>query len=147
MYARMKGLVAGFAILAVAACADTNQPLVPPADLAANSHGNLRFSVSTSHTQEDPQTATGTRRGIDFTGSVTTGNPCYNVSAAHQTSGSSVTLTVTATSTGGFCTQVITYHNYDGAVSQLSAGTYDFTVVHVVNGSSYVAYQDTVTVG
>jgi hypothetical protein len=140
MYARMKGLVAGVAILTVAACADTNQPLVPPADVAASSHGNLRFSVSTSHTQEDPQTAVGTRRGIDFTGSVTTGDPCYDVSAVHQTSGSDVTLTVTATSTGAFCTQVITYHNYEGAISQLDSGTYDFTVVHVVNGSSYVAY-------
>jgi hypothetical protein len=147
MYAPIKGLVAGFAILGLAACGDANQPLVPPGELAATSHGgSLQFSVTSSHSVQFDQTATGARRAIEFTGSVTTGTPCYNVTADHETVGSDVTLTVTATDTGEPCILLITYQNYEGKISGLAAGTYEFTVVHDVNGDQTVAYQDTVTV-
>ena len=107
---------------------------------------SLTFTYTQSQTTQDPQTASGATRAIDFGGSVTTGTPCYDVSATHDAQPGAVTVTVSANDTGEICTQVITYNNYQGRVRGLSAGTYDFTVVHNVNGTSSVAFSGQVTV-
>lgn len=106
----------------------------------------LTFSSTQSNSSETPQTASGAAGAIDFTGSLTTGTPCYDVTASHSTQSNTVTVTVTASSTGGFCSQVITYNNYTGRVSGLAAGTYTFTVIHNTEGSASTAYTGTVTV-
>lgn len=108
--------------------------------------GTLTFSSTQSYSEQTPQTASGGVGTINFTGSLTTGTPCYNVSASHSGRRNTVTLTVTAASTGGICTQVVTNNNYTGNISGLAAGTYTFNVVHVTNGSSETAYSSTVTV-
>lgn len=118
-----------------------------PADAAAQDDAQqLTFSSSQSQSSQTAQSATGGRGRIDFAGSLQTSTPCYTLSAAQTVSGSDVTVTVTATPTGGICAQVITYNNYTGRVSGLSAGTYNFTVVHVVGSTSTTAYSSTVTV-
>jgi hypothetical protein len=108
--------------------------------------GTLTFTATQSYSEATPQTASGGVGAINFTGSVTTGTPCYSVSASHANRRGVITLTVSAASTGGICTQVITNNNYTGSISGLPAGTYTFNVVHVVNGSSETAYSSPVTV-
>jgi hypothetical protein len=145
-----RGLLA-MALLAGAACdgAPTASPAVAEADggaARAQSPGVLAFSATQSYGEQTPQTASGSLASIDFTGSVTTGAPCYVVTGAHETHGSNVTLTVTATRTGQVCAQVVTYNNYQGSVTALTPGTYTFTVIHSVNNNRTTAYSGTVVV-
>jgi uncharacterized protein (DUF2141 family) len=68
------------------------------------------------------------------------------VSASQANRKGVITLTVTAASTGGICTQVITNNNYTGSISGLAPGSYTFNVVHSTGGgSSETAYSSTVT--
>lgn len=53
---------------------------------------------------------------------------------------------MTAAPTDGICAQVITYHNYTGAVSGLAPGTYDFQIVEAVGGRSTTVLTQQVTV-
>lgn len=148
MYATLKGLAAIVTLAAAAACTDLrSEPLLPAPETAleAKAGGTLTFTSTTSHSEEWPQTAVGTTGAIEFTGSLTTSTPCFDVRAAHRASGSTITLTVTARSTGGTCIQVITHHNYQGAVSKLAPGTYTFEVVHDVGGRQTV-FSEMVTV-
>ena len=151
----MKAIKTGLmtiALLAATAACDgaptASSAFISPTDEAAlaQAKSRLTFSYTQSNTDQTAQTSSGSVGAIDFTGSVTTGTPCYDVTADHTVRGSSVTLTVTATSTGGICTQVITYNNYQGDISRLSPGTYDFTVVHDVNGNTSTAHTSTVVV-
>ena len=151
----MKAVIGGLTSIllagALAACdgsPTTASAFVSETDAAAMSHhtSSLTFAYTQSQTTQDPQTASGSLGGIDFGGSVTTGTPCYEVSASHTARRNAVTVTVSADATGGICTQVITYNNYTGRVSGLAAGTYDFTVVHDVNGNRQTAFSGTVTV-
>lgn len=150
MNALTKGLMTVVMAAATAACdgAPTAASAFAPESegIAMAKQSRLSFSSTQSYDTQTAQTASGTSGAIDFTGSLTTSTPCYDVSASHQTQSNAVTVTVTASSTGGICTQVITYNNYTGTVSGLSAGTYDFTVVHENGGSSTTAFNGTVTV-
>ena len=150
MNAMTKGLLT-IALLASAACdgaPTASSAFAAPTDgpSFAQSPGVLTFSSTQSYSEETPQTASGGLARIDFTGSVTTGTPCYTVTGSHTARNGNVTVTVTATGTGGICTQVITHNNYQGSVAGLTPGTYDFTVVHNVNGSRTTAYTSTVVV-
>jgi hypothetical protein len=109
---------------------------------AAMMFAQLTFSSTQSYSDETPFSATGGAGTISFTGSLMTGTPCYTVSGGLRQSGKRITVTVTAQSTGGICTQVITHNNYQGQVTGLAAGTYDF---RIVQGSS-TAYTQSVTV-
>ena len=136
----MKALTRGLMTLVLSAAAaacdgspTTASALVPGGEgiAAARQPGStLTFAVTQSQQTQGTQTATGGVGGIDFTGSLTTGTPCYTVTASHTGLRSDVTVTVSASSDGGICTQVITYNNYTGRVSGLAAGTYNFTVLH-----------------
>ena len=106
----------------------------------------LTFSSTQSQQTQSGQTASGSVGGIDFGGSLTTGTPCYSVTASHSQRRNNVTVTVTATDNGGICTQVITHNNYTGRVSGLAAGTYNFSVVHEGGFNSGTAFSGTVTV-
>lgn len=150
MNALTKGLMTVVLAAATAACdgSPTTASALAPEDgaIAMAKQSRLTFSSTQSYETQTPQTATGGSGAIDFTGSLTTGNPCYSVSATHRTGGSDVTVTVSASSTGGFCAQVITHNNYTGTVSNLAAGVYTFNVVHDVGGSRSTAYTGVVTV-
>lgn len=153
----MKGLTKGLAamVLAMAAAACDGSPTGTSAFVsendgiaAARQPGSvLTFTSTQSQTEQSPQTASGGLAGIDFTGSLTTGTPCYTVTAAHTDRRNSIRVTVAAASTGGICAQVITHNNYTGRVSGLAAGTYEFTVVHQGGfGGTQTAFSGTVTV-
>jgi hypothetical protein len=151
MYTTIRGCIAVAALAAAAACSDAGAPtepsfLTPPEAAQAKAPSRLTFSSTQSYETQTPQTATGGVGTIDFTGSLTTGTPCYDVSAAHRSGPGQVTVTVSAVSTGGICAQVITHNNYQGRVSNLAPGTYTFTVIHEVNGSRTTAYTSTVVV-
>lgn len=152
MNAMTKGLLT-IALLATAACdgAPTASsafasPTDGPAFAEVSAAATLSFSYTQSGSTESPQTATGGTGSINFTGSLTTPTPCYELSATQGQRRNNITVTVTAAGTGGFCTQVITNNNYQGTVSGLTAGTYNFTVVEVVNGSQTTAYSGPVVV-
>ena len=152
MNALTKGLMTIALLAATAACdgsPTTASALVSDQDgvsMAKQQQSRLTFSSTQSYEAQADQTASGAVGAINFTGSLTTGTPCYNVSATHQSGSTSVTVTVTASSSGGFCSQVITYNNYTGSVSNLAAGTYNFTVIHEVGGSRTTAFSGPVTV-
>lgn len=107
---------------------------------------SLSFTSTKDYSNATAQTATGGTGSISFTGSVQTSTPCVNVTASESTRKSVITVTVTATNTGDFCTQVITNNNYEGTLSGLAAGTYTFNVVHNVNGSTSTAYSSSIVV-
>lgn len=148
----MKGVSKGLMVLALAAVAGCDgsptsvSARVPANGLAAQSPGVLTFASAPSQTERAPQTASGGLAGIDFTGSLVTGTPCYTASATHEAQASSVTVTVTGTRTGDVCAQVVTYHNYTGRVSALLPGTYNFTVIHRVGANTTTAFSGPVTV-
>lgn len=150
MKALAKGLMTIALLAATTACdgAPTgSSAFISESDgIAMSKQSRLTFNSTQSNTTQTAQTASGGSGAIDFTGSVTTGDPCYDVSATHQAGTTEVTVTVTASSTGDICSQVITYNNYSGRVSGLAAGVYTFTVVHDVNGSSSTAFTGLVTV-
>lgn len=146
----IQALAVAAGMFAAAGCADVTAPAPAQAEtVAAASAGEkstLTFSSTTSSEGGQATSATGGAGVIDFQGSLQTGNPCYDVTGSHREQGSRVKVTVTARSTGGFCIQVITWHNYNGQVSGLSAGTYDFEIVHVVGNDSQTVYSQPVTV-
>jgi hypothetical protein len=151
----MKTIASGLLTIALfaATAACDGAPTAPQARSSAadgaslvQSPGVLAFTHTRSSGERTPQTASGGPASIGFTGSLATGQPCYVVTGAHSTRNDSVTLTVTATRTGDVCYQVVTYHNYQGSVAGLTPGTYTFTVVHSVNGTSTTAYTGTVVV-
>jgi hypothetical protein len=150
MYGKIKGLFT-VAALAVAAACNSGSPteasfLAPPdGPMTAKSQSQLTFSYTQSGSTQTPQTSTGGGGVIDFTGSLTTGNPCVDVTATHTSRSGSVTVTVSAAPNGNACIQVITHNNYQGQVSNLAPGTYDFTVIHDANGRT-TAHTNTVVV-
>jgi hypothetical protein len=151
MNGTIKQLVAIAALAGAVACGDAASPtqsLVEPgsAAFAQAPSGTLTFSSTQSYETAQPQSASGSVGGIDFAGSVTTGTPCVNVTATHSGRTGSVTVTVNAAPSGGGCIQVITNNNYTGRVSGLAPGSYTFTVIHSVGGSSSTAYSGSVTV-
>ncbi|HEX6039701.1 hypothetical protein [Longimicrobium sp.] len=151
MKAISKGLMTIAMLAATAACdgapTASNEFVATPAEPSfARSSAQLTFSSAQSYSEETPATATGGTGSISFTGSITTPTPCYAVNAAQTTRKNEVTVTVTAASTGGICTQIITNNNYQGAVTGLTAGTYTFTVINEVGGTRTVAQTSTVVV-
>jgi hypothetical protein len=151
MKAMTKGLLTIAMLLATAACdgaptASSELVATPAEPSFARSNAQLAFSSTQSYSEQAPATATGGVRAISFTGSITTPNPCYAVTAAQSTRRNQVTVTVSAAPTDGFCTQIITNNNYQGTVTGLEPGTYTFTVVNEVNGTRTVAQTSTVVV-
>lgn len=146
----IKTLVMAAGLAAVTGCADVTAPAAAWAEgeavAAAAGQGTLTFSSSRSYESGQALSATGGAASIDFQGHVQTGTPCYDVSGSHAVRGSRVVVTVSLRSTGDFCSQVITYHNYTGQVAGLSAGTYTFEIVHSVDGRSSTAFSQQVTV-
>ena len=108
--------------------------------------GTLAFSSTASSESGQAESATGGTGTISFQGSIQTSTPCFNVTGSHRERGSRIVVTVTAAPTDGICAQVITYHNYSGAVSGLAPGTYDFQIVEAVGGRSTTVLTQQVTV-
>ncbi|HYR08780.1 MAG TPA: hypothetical protein VEQ60_13450 [Longimicrobium sp.] len=152
MKAVTRGLMTIALLAATAACdgsPTTASAFVSESDGASMAAaGSFTFNNTPSYdfATRNSQTATGGAGGIDFTGSLTTNNPCYDVSASRGVRQTEVTVTVTANYNGNTCMQVITHQNYTGRVSGLAAGTYNFTVVHVTDGASQTAWTGAVTV-
>jgi hypothetical protein len=151
MKAMTKGLLT-IALLATAACdgaPTASNEFVSTVDgpsFAQSPSSTLSFGYQQSNTTRTNQSSTGGVGRIDFAGSLVTGTPCFDVSAAHTDRNGAVTVTVSGSDNGGICTQVITYNNYTGSVTGLAAGTYTFTVVHNLGGSRTTAHTNTVVV-
>lgn len=150
MNTTIKGLFTAMAFVAAAGCSDamptTPSAMLPEAAAQAAPPARLAFSSTQSYTDQQAFSATGGAGSIDFTGSMTTGTPCYDVTGAVQSAPGVVELTVSASPTGGACIQVLTFNNYQGEVTRLSPGVYTFTVVHESGSSTQTVFTDVVTV-
>lgn len=155
MHRTLKGIITLATFAAVTACGDAasptessfvDAPSSPALAKPGGSQGQLSFSYTQSQSSETAQSSIGGVGRIDFTGSLTTGTPCVNVGATHSASTNTVTVTVSAAPNGSACIQVVTFNNYQGAVTGLSAGTYTFTVIHELGNSRTTAYTSTVVV-
>jgi hypothetical protein len=151
MKAVTRGLMTIALFAATAACdgsPTTASAFVSENDGVSMAKADFTFTNRSSYdfATRNEQTASGGAGAIDFAGNLTTGHPCYDVSATRSVQQTQVTVTVTANDNGNTCMQVITYQNYTGRVAGLAAGTYDFTVVHVTNGTSQTAWTGPVTV-
>ncbi|MEW5928492.1 MAG: hypothetical protein AB1941_13570 [Gemmatimonadota bacterium] len=143
----------GMAVALLAAAGSAQAAAVPVTDgtdgVAVErpaDRGTLTFSSTASSEGGQAESATGGTGSISFQGSIQTSTPCFNVTGSHRERGSRIVVTVTAAPTDGICAQVITYHNYSGAVSGLAAGTYDFQIVEAVGGRSTTVLSQQVTV-
>ncbi len=151
MKGTIRSLAAVVMVAGAAACSDSVSPtgsslVADEPSFSSHTSATLTFASTQSYDTQTPQTATGGTGTIDFTGSLTTGTPCYDVTASLNQRSGTITVTVTATSSGGICAQVITHNNYTGQVSGLAPGTYDFRVVHEVGRSRTTAFSGQVTV-
>jgi hypothetical protein len=154
MKALAKGLLTIALLAATTACDGSptgSSAFVAESDavsMSGQSSSTLSFSSTQTYdyASRTEQSATGGVGGIDFTGSLETGTPCVSVSATHSERRGSVTVTVSAADSGGYCQFVITHNNYSGRVSGLAAGSYAFTVLHDTGGAGQTAYTSTVTV-
>jgi hypothetical protein len=146
MNGRIKGALT-VAVLALAAACSDRGIVAPDGPMAAKSGTTypMTFNVTQDYGTAQAATATGGAGVIDFTGTLQTPTPCYDLTAVNQ-AGRSIVVTVTATDLGGICMQVITWNNYTGQLTGMVPGSYAFKVVHVTGRQSSTAWSGTVVV-
>ena len=147
MNGRIKGALTVAALALAAACAD--RTIVAPDGPLAAKAGTvypMTFTVTQSYTAGGAvQTASGGAGVIDFSGTLQTPTPCYDVTAVNSAS-RGITVTVAATDLGGICTQVMTWNNYTGQLTGVPAGSYALRVVHATGGHGTTMWNGTVVV-
>lgn len=90
----------------------------------------------------DSVTVSSTAPGVAvLTGSITTPNPCYEVTAELSRSADRMILTLTATALPRICAQVVAAFQYRARVSHLTAGSYPMRVVHAYPGTGWEGRQ------
>ena len=93
----------------------------------------LEFSlIGAADTAQDvaPTILAASSNAVEIRGAIATPNPCYEVSAGLAAEDGKLTLTLTATSTGGFCPQVLAAFEYRARITELDPGTYELVTVH-----------------
>ena len=147
MYGRIKGALAVAALVLTAAACGDRSVTAPAAPVAGRNPVvfPMTFNVTQSFSAGQAFTATGGPGVVDFTGTLQTPTPCFDVTATNVQS-HAIVVTVTATDLGGICTQVVTWNDYNGQLTGVPAGAHAFKVVHVVGGHSTTMWNGTVTV-
>ena len=147
MRGTMKGALTVAVLALAAACSDTAAITAPDQPLLAKQTVTypMTFNVVQDFSTAQPQSAVGGAGVIDFTGTVQTPTPCYDVTAVNSMARATVTLTMKAVDNGNICTQVITWNNYSGQIT-LPAGAYTVKMVQVMNGRSTTMWSGPVTV-
>ena len=147
MYGRIRGIVTVAVLALAAACADRGV-VAPDGPLAARAGTTypMTFTVTQSYSAGTAQTAAGGTGTIDFSGTLQTPTPCFDVTAVNSAS-RGITVTVRGVDSGGICTQVVTWNNYAGQITNLAAGSYALRVEHVLGGGrASTAWSGTVVV-
>lgn len=151
----MKRIAKGlFAVLLAATAGCVGTPTDTPVfvtrtngDPSTPGSGSLTFTQSQSNDMQTPASAVGGTGALAFAGSISTASGCWGVTVAQTQSGNDITVTVTATpSAVQSCPQILTFNNYQGTITGLSAGTYTLTVIHTVGGTATTALNTTVGV-
>lgn len=147
MRGTIKGVLTVAALALAAACSDTATVTAPDQPLFGKQTVTypMTFNVVQDFSTAQPQSAVGGAGVIDFTGTVQTPTPCYDVTAVNSMARATVTVTMNAVDLGGICTQVITWNNYTGRIT-MPAGAYTVKMVHVMNGRSTTLWSGPVTV-
>jgi len=102
-------------------------------DGQANQEARLEFSVTGSVQPASPDSVRIARISpgqVVIDGVLSTPNPCYQVAATLVEDADSLTLRLTATRRGGFCTQALAGFTYEARISDLVSGTYSIVVLH-----------------
>jgi hypothetical protein len=74
---------------------------------------------------------------VIFVGQFNTPDPCFRINGRVEHSSSQVTLRITADRTRTGCENVLGAFRYAGAIRGLTAGTYQFRVVHEFPGTGW----------
>lgn len=123
----VQSLTSAFAALAIAA---SLLPCSNAATLSGDQEPMLDFEVTGSaeaDTTLGPVIQSTTAAGVELTGTISTPNPCYEVSAELSGSGRKLELVLTARSRGGICPQMIANFTYRAWITGLEAGAYQLT--------------------
>ncbi len=83
---------------------------------------------ATSAADTAPAVARIDASAVELAGTMATPNPCYDIDAGLAADGRNLTLTLTATSRGGFCPQVVGAFRYTAKIAGLESGDYTLVV-------------------
>jgi len=103
-----------------------------PARNATTQDPKLTFSVAAAEKPQDvaPSVARVASDTVQLSGTISTPNPCYEIKGALSAENSQLTLSVVATSKGGFCIQMLAAFEYTATITDIPAGSYTISVVH-----------------
>jgi hypothetical protein len=99
--------------------------------------GPVTVELKQRATGEAPNAATGGAGTVTVTGTVSTPNPCHDLSGAATLQGSTLTLTVSARGNADMCIQSIGAIGFDATLRGVPAGSYTLRVVHTYPGSGW----------
>lgn len=84
-----------------------------------------------------PDGATGGTGTVTAHGTISTPNPCHDLSGTAARDGSTLTLTVSARSNAEMCIQSIGTLGYDATLRGVPAGSYTLRVMHSYGGTGW----------
>jgi hypothetical protein len=92
----------------------------------------LAFSVAAAEKPQDvaPSVARVASDTVQLAGTISTPNPCYEVTGTLSSDNRQLTLSVVATSKGGFCIQMLAAFDYTATITDIESGSYTISVVH-----------------
>jgi hypothetical protein len=117
-------------VLALAACDNwVTGPGLPATE--------FRFTVSGSDGHAPPPVVTPAAGGITVDGTIITADPCFEAAARVEQALPTITITVSAHSTGGVCTAVLGALAYHVRVPA-STGAYELVVRQTIAGTATI---------
>ncbi|NIR45337.1 MAG: hypothetical protein GWN99_13040 [Gemmatimonadetes bacterium] len=108
-------------------------PCSSSASLRGSQEPMLDFEVTGSSqtaAPTEPTIQSATAAAVEIAGTISTPNPCYEISAELTEEDGALELTLTARSTGGICPQVIANFDYRARITGLAAGDYELVTVY-----------------
>jgi hypothetical protein len=92
----------------------------------------LTFSVAAAEKPQDvaPSVARVASDTVQLAGTISTPNPCYEVKGTLSSDSRQLTLSIVATSKGGFCIQMLAAFEYTATITDIASGSYTISVVH-----------------
>jgi len=117
-----KKITVGLAALTFAGCGLTE---------TRNNLATFDFIEVTTGALEAAVDASGQGRQVIFLGQTPTPTRCYSLTGSLASSGSTITVTVTARSTNASCAAGNGYFRYTGNIEMARGGTYTLVIRHV----------------
>ncbi len=119
--------------IAALAIATSSLPCASRPSLEGSQEPMLDFEVTGSSqaaAAAEPAITTATAAAVEIAGTISTPNPCYEITAELTEQAEKLELTLTARSRGGICPQVIGYFEYRARITSLAAGDHELITVY-----------------